>query len=283
MDIKNMVLEDFGKAAAFIALFAVIFLLAKFLKDFLVPYKLNEELAKNDNFAVSLAMSGYYFATAIIFIGALLGPSQGFITDLMLVGEYSVLGLIFLNASRWFNEKIILNKFCDVEQLVEKHNYGVGSVHFGVYVATGLIAAGAIHGQDGGALSALVFFVLGQISLFLFSLIYGFFTPYNIHEQLEKNNTAAGIAFGGTLIALGIIILNGSSGNFINWQEDITLFLIMNVMAFVFLPVIRLIMDRLVIPKNALSKEIREDQNLGAGLLEATIAISFATILTILI
>lgn len=279
MDIKNMVLNDFGKAAAFIVLYAFVFLLAKWAKDLFTPYKINEELGQNDNFAISLAMSGYYFATAAVFIGALLGPSHGLVNDLITVGEYSLLGLFFLNISRWFNEKIILWKFCDTEQLVKEHNLGVGAVHFGVYVATGLIAAGSISGEGSGALSAAVFFVLGQISLFLFSFIYNLFTPYNIHDELEKKNVAVGIAFGGTMIALGIIILNGVSGDLTDWKQDIILFAVVNVMAFVFLPAIRFIMDKLVIPGHDLSKEIRDDRNVGAGMLEATVAISFATIL----
>jgi len=283
MDIKHMVIDDFGRAAAFIALYGVVFLLAKLIMDLLTPYKMDEELAKKDNFAIALSMCGYYLATAIIFMGALVGPSQGFVKDLMLVGGYSMLGLVFLNISRWLNEKIILSKFCDIEQLIKEHNLSVGAVHFSVYVATGLIAAGAISGQGGGIISSVVFFVLGQLSLFLFSFVYGFFTPYNIHEELEKKNIAAGVAFGGTLIALGIVILNGVSGDFVSWRVDLTLFAIVNVMAFVFLPAIRFVMGKLVIPGHDLSKEIRDDQNLGAGMLEATVAISFAAILVQLI
>jgi len=283
MDIKHMMLEDFGKAGAFLALYVVIFLLAKWTKDFFTPYKISDELAKNDNFSIALCMSGYYLATAAIFIGALSGPSHGFTKDLILVAEYSLLGLVFLNVSRFINEKIVLRKFCDTEQLVKEHNLSVGAVHFGTYLATGLIAAAAVSGQGGGVLSATVFFVLGQISLFIFSFVYNFFTPYNIHEELEKKNVAVGVAYGGTLVALGIIILNGVAGDFVNWQEDLTLFAIANVMAFVFLPVARFLMDKLVMPGYDLGKEIRDDKNLGAGILEATVAISFAVILVQLI
>lgn len=283
MNIQYMVVEELGRAGAFLALYIVIFLLAKWAKDFLTPYKLNEELVKKDNFAIALAISGYYIASAAIFVGALLGPSKGLFNDLISVGGYSALGLVFLNIARWLNDKMILNKFCDTDHLVKKHNLGVGAVHFGVYVATGFIAAGAISGQGGGVVSAVVFFILGQLSLFLFGCIYGFFTPYNIHAEIEKQNIAAGVAFSGTLIALSIIIMKAVSGDFVNWKQDITLFAAVNVMAFVFLPIIRLLMDRVVIPGHHLSKEIRDDQNLGAGILEAVLAIGFSVILVQLI
>ncbi|TAE34600.1 MAG: DUF350 domain-containing protein [Alphaproteobacteria bacterium] len=283
MDIKSMVVEDITKAVAFIVMYVMLFLVAKSLKGFLIPYKINNELTKEDNFAVALAMCGYYLASAAIFVGALLGPTQGFFEDLMAVGGYSLLGLVLLNGSRWFNDKAILRTFCDTEQLIKERNVGVGAVHFGIYLATGLIAAGAISGQGGGIASCIVFFILGQLSLVLFSLIYNKLSPYNIHDELLKKNTASGIAFGGNLIALSIVIMNAASGNFISWQQDITLFLIYNVIAFVFLPVIRVVMDRLVVLGDSLGREIRDDKNIGAGFLEATIAIIFAVILAIVL
>jgi uncharacterized membrane protein YjfL (UPF0719 family) len=96
---------------------------------------------------------------------------------------------------------------------------------------------------------------------------------------LGKKNVAAGAALGGTLIALGIIVLNGISGDFISWEVNLTNLAITNVMAFVFLPIVRVIMDKMVIPGDDLSREIIEDKNLGAGLLEATVSISFAIVL----
>ncbi|TAE83369.1 MAG: DUF350 domain-containing protein [Alphaproteobacteria bacterium] len=283
MDIKSMVVEDIIKAAAFIVMYVVLFLVAKFLKDFLIPYKINHELTKEDNLAVALAMCGYYLASAAIFVGALLGPTQGFFEDMIAVGGYSLLGLVLLNCSRWFNDKAILRTFCDTEQLMKEKNVGVGAVHCGAYLATGLIAAGAVSGQGGGIVSCIVFFILGQLSLVLFSLIYEKFSSYNVHAELLQKNTASGIAFGGNLIALSIVIMNAASGNFTSWKQDITLFLIYNLIAFVFLPVIRLVMDRLVVLGDSLGREIRDDKNIGAGFLEATVAIIFAVILTILL
>lgn len=283
MDIKSMVIDDITRAAAFIFMYFVLFLLAKWFKEVFMPYKINDELTKRDNLAIALTMSGYYLATGAIFVGALLGPTLGFNEDLIAVGGYSILGLVLLNLSRWFNDKIILRKFCDTEQLIKEKNVSVGAVQFGAYLATGIIAAGAVSGQGGSAITSVVFFVLGQMSLFIFSLIYEKFSSYNIHDELLNKNTASGIAFGGNLVALSIIVMNAASGDFTNWQKDILLFVVANLIAFVFLPLIRLVMDKLVVPGDSLGREIKEDKNIGAGFLEATIAISFAVILTKLI
>ncbi len=280
MELKIVILEDITRTAAFVGLYLVLFLLAKWFKDFLTPYKISDELTGKDNLAIALTMCGYYLGTVAIFVGALIGPSQGFTNDLLQVGGYSILGLIFLNLSRYFNDKIILRKFCNVEQLTKEQNTAVGAVQFGTYVATGLIAAGAVTGTGGGVITAITFFVLGQLSLLVFSFIYDKFTPYCIHDELGKKNVAAGVALGGTLIALGIIVFNGVSGDFIDWEENLTNLAVTNIIAFIFLPVVRVVMDKMVIPGDDLSREIIEDKNLGAGLLEATIAISFAIVLT---
>ncbi len=80
--------------------------------------------------------------------------------------------MLLLNLSRWFNDWAILRKFDDTHQLIARRNVGVGAVHFGAYVATGLVIAGSVSGEGGGIVSMLVFFVLGQLSLLAFSLIY---------------------------------------------------------------------------------------------------------------
>ncbi len=283
MKLTTVIFEDLTRTAVFVGLYCLLFLLAKWMKDFFTSYKINDELTTKDNIAISLTMCGYYLGTVAIFVGALFGPTYGLTKDLILVASYSILGLIFLNISRYINDKIILRKFCNVEQLTKEHNVAVGAVQFGTYVATGLISAGAVTGTGGGVVTAVAFFVLGQISLLIFTLIYDLFTPYSIHEELGRKNIAAGVALGGTLIALGIIVLNGVSGNFVSWGYNLMNLGIINLMAFIFLPSVRFVMDKLVIPGGDLSNEIIEDRNLGAGLLEATIAISFAIVLKTLL
>jgi len=277
--ISDHLIDDVSRIAAFLVLYLLLFFFAKWFNDAITPYKLNEELTEKDNLAVSLTLAGYYFGLLAVFIGALSGPTQGLMQDLVTVGGYSLLGLLFLNASRYCNDSIILRTFhCD-RQLCEDHNVAVGAVQFGMYVATGLIAAGSVHGTGGGVVTACVFFLIGQLSLFIFSLIYDFFTPYSIHEELKKKNVAAGAALGGTMIALGIIVFNGVASNFISWETNLVDLLVTNLLAFVFLPLVRVVMDKVVIPAADLSTEITEDRNLGAGLLEATVAISFAIVL----
>ncbi len=280
--VMNYFLTSLLEGIAFVGLFFLIFLLSKWAKDFFTPYNLNDELTEKDNLSVSLTMAGYYFAVTLIFIGSLLGSSKGVVIDLIWVSAYSALGLVFLNVSRFFNDKFILREFCNIEQLTEEQNVAVGAVQFGTYVATGLVAAASVYGE-GPWFTAILSFVCGQALLFLFSVYYDFLTPFSLHEELKKKNVAAGIAFGGSSIAFCIILVGGFAGDFISFKDSAVSLLIVMGVAFTALPLIRLIMDKLVIPRSNLSSEIVDDQNVGAGILEATVAISFAIVINILL
>ncbi len=272
-----------GNTLAFVVLYGVLTLLAKWIKDLLTPYNLTAELVKRDNLAIGISASGYFLATAIVFVGATLGPSKGFLTDLVAVGGYSVLGILFLNAARIILDKLMLTRFATLKEIIEDRNCGVGAVRAGAYIATGLIAAGSISGQGGGVLTAIVFFVLGQLCLLAFARLYDVITPYDLHQELESGNVAAGVAFGGTLVAIGIITANAVAGDFVAWGPSLLWFAEVVVIGMIVLPIVRFFMDKLIITGEDLNQEIARDRNIAAGLLEMTVAISFATVIAVLI
>ena len=272
-------LPQFYSVTSFLILFVFIFFIGKLFNDFLTPYNIDEQLTKEDNHALAISISGYFLAIVIIFIGALIGPVKDLWTDVVTVGGYSILGLVLLNLSRFINDKLILRKFSNIKEIIEDRNAGVGAVQFGSYIASGLIIAGAIHGEGGGIVTAISFFFMGQIFIILFTWIYDFITPFDLHKELEEDNVAAGVAFGGTIIALGIILMSALSGKFIGWKINGGYFLLDGILGFILLPIFRIFFDKLIIPKSDLNHEIKNDRNLGAAFLEITIAIGFATIL----
>ena len=272
-----------GTALAFVTLYGVLVLLAKWMNDLLTPYNLTAELFKQDNPALGISAAGYFLATAIIFVGATLGPSRGLLEDLGAVAGYSVLGIVFLNVSRYLLDKLIFTKFATVKEIVEDRNCGVGTVRAGVYIATGLIAAGSVSGQGGGVVTAIAFFVLGQLCLVVFARLYDLITPYKLQDEIEAGNVAAGVAFGGTLIAIGIILADAVSGDFTGWGQSLLWFAEVAVIGMVILPIVRILMDKLVIIGEDLNQEIAKDRNLAAGFLEMSVAVSFASVIAVLI
>ena len=267
------------QASSLAVLYIVVLLLSKMVHDWFTPFSVDDELTQKDNLALAVSMGGYFMATTIVFLGALLGPSSGILQDLLLVGGYSLLGILLLNLSRLINDKCVLYKFSNVKEIITDRNAGTGAVQFGSFVASGLIVAGAINGEGGGLVTALVFFALGQLALILFAVIYNRFTPFDIHAEIEKDNVAAGVGFGGALVALGCILMRGVSGNFVSWSYNLQNFAWSVVLVFVLLPVVRFIFDKLIIPKADLNKEIQQDRNVGAGFLEALVMIGFAVVL----
>lgn len=265
--------------AGFLLLYLLLFFVAKWTKGLFSSYKLDEQLTHYDNDAVSVSFAGYILGITAIFLGAVLGPSSSILEDFISVSSYSLAGIILLNFSRWLNGKIILYKFSVDKEIVKDQNPGTGVVEGAMYVASGLIIGGAISGEGGGPLISFVFYLLGQLCLIIFGLIYVRTSPYSVHDEIEKDNTAAGLGFAGGLISIGIIVMKAVSGDFMGWQQDLTALGLDVLIIFVYLIVVRLIFDRLVLRNSNLTVEISTDQNLGAGLLEMIVAISFSTVL----
>ena len=132
-------------------------------------------------------------------------------------------------------------------------------------------------------ITSIVFFVLGQFCLIAFARIYDWLTPFDLHTELTAGNVAAGVAFGGTLVAIAIIVADAVAGDFVGWSEGLTAFATGAVIGMVLLPVVRLLMDKVIIAGHDLNREIAEDKNLAAGLVEMAVALSFAAVIAALI
>ncbi len=261
---------------AFTLMFVVLLTVASYTKDFLAPYALKEAMVRKDNTAVGITLGGYYLAVCAAFAGAALGPSQGFLTDLQLVAVYALLGVVLLNVSRLVFERLMFRSFDAMKLVAQDGNVAVAAVSFGAYVATGLIAGAAVSGQGGGWISSIVFFVLGQAALLVMARVYEKMTPYSVEAEVANGNVAAGVAFAGTLVAVGLILMRAASGDFIGWERSLTLFFIDAVAAVVLLTLLRFVVDRVLIRGAKLDDEIAKDRNLAAGFVEAAALVSFA-------
>jgi uncharacterized membrane protein YjfL (UPF0719 family) len=263
----------------FVLLFVAVFMIGRWIEHAVTSYAVDEQITDADNPALAISLSGYYLGIAIIFIGASLGPSYGLEMDLLLMGGYSLGGIVLLLASRVINDRLILRDFSTQKEIIEDRNMGTGIVLFASYVASALIVAGSIHGQGGGPLTALAFYAIGQVALIAFTWLYDIVLPYSLHDEIEQDNFAAGIGFGGALVAIGIIVMRAVSGNFVSWAADLR-YLGLNVLiVFVYLLGVRLFFDRLVLAGADLNEEITQDRNVGAGLLEFTVSVGFAAVL----
>ena len=259
---------------ALIYLVAVFFLffVGKFIYDKLNrKFVLREELLQKDNFAVAIALVGYYLGLVFAVGGVLMGPSTYWLDDLLDILFYGIVAIVLLNLSAYINDKIILYKFDSTKEIIEDRNVGTGVVQAANHIAVGLIIYGAISGQGGDLITAGAFWVLGQVVLILASLIYNLITPFDIHDEIEKDNVAVGVAFAGMLISLGNVIRIGLAGDFISWEANLIQFGSFVVFGLILLPVLRLITDKILLPGESLTAELvhQKTPNVGAGAIEA--------------
>ena len=276
-------LPTIANTSAYLAMYIAVIWIAKSILPLVAKYNIYSEVSERDNMAVGVSYSGFLVAVTIIYASVLFGPSQGLAEDAIAIATYSALGCVLLFISRFVNDKLILHTFKINKEMVEDKNIGTGVVVLGSYIASSLVIGGAVHGQGGGLETAIVFFVIGQLSLVLCSKLYNLITPFDVHEQIEKGNTAIGISYAGTLIALGIIMANAASGNFSSWEYNISTFIFLTVIGLFFIPLIRTFMDKILIPHYDLNKELEKDSNSAAGLIEAVTVISTSLILSVAI
>ncbi len=275
---------------AYVFLGVVTLIVAKIIKDFLTPYKIDVELTAKDNSALGLTLTGYFAAVIIIFLGASVGldpeeplSASELAIELGIVLLYALGGIVALNLGRVIVDKLVLTRFSTVKEIIQDRNVGTAAVEAGCFVATGLIVAGSINGEGGGPLSALAFFGLGQVVLIIFSKFYQLITKYDVHAEIEKDNVAAGVALGSSMVAIGVVLLGATRGDFIGWTENLARFGYFAVLGLVLLVILRKVTDFLLLPGTTIAHEIATDRNINAAWIEGIVSIGMATIILFMI
>jgi len=275
-----MNLDSLLTGIVYISLFFLLFALGKFVYKLLHrELDLNREMLENDNPAVSLAVTGYYAGLLLSIGAAIVGPSAGFIPDLIDLVIYGVLSIILLNLSSFICGLFILTRFKINDELLRDRNQGTGAVVFGVLLASGFVIYGSVSGTGGTVWTAIGFWALGQLLLVVAAFLYNFILPFDLHMEIEKDNVPAGVSFAGALIAMGIVVGLAAEGDFVSWGESLPAFLAYALIGLVSLPLLRFLTDWLLLPGVRLSDEImglkpdksREERgpNLGAAYIEA--------------
>jgi len=267
----DQMLDQILRGFTYLAVVLVLLVIGKLVYDGLHRrFVLRTELIEKDNLAVALAVAGYYLGLVIVLGGVVSGPASfNMFDDVIGLVIFGVLGIVLLNLSAWINDKVVFSKFDNEKEIVEDRNAGMGAVEGGNYVAVGLITAGAMSGE-GGLLPGLVFWVLGLVALIVAGLLYDKITSYDLHEQIEKDNVAVGVAFAGVLVGFGNIIRLAGDGDFVSWNESLTEFGYYTLVGLILLPLIRIFADKVLLPGASLSDELVQDRpNLGAGFIEA--------------
>jgi len=250
----------------------VLFFIGKYLYQlFHRGYNVREELVEKDNLAFALAHTGYFIGIILAIGGVMMGETAGLLMDLLYIGVYGIISLILLNLSIIINDKIILRKFSVRKEICEDQNAGTGVLEGASSIATGLIIMGSVYGEGGWIDTVLIYWVIGQVLLILTAYVYNWITPFNVHEHIEKDNVAVGVAMAGAIIAIGNLVRHGLMHDFESWYVTAEYIAIDAGIGLIFLPIARFVADKILLPGRNLTDELinQEKPNIGAGIIEA--------------
>ncbi len=284
-------LELFPRGLVYVGIGVAVLVIGKLIQDLLTPYKINRQLRTKDNVALGLSITGYYLGIVIVFLGAVyqdfsnpiitdgLGFTTDYWQDVLEVFLTSLAGIAALNLARIAVDRLVLHRFSTERKIIDDQNTGTGAVEAGVYIAAALVIAGSVSGEGGGPETSLAFAALGLLVLVLYTLFYELTTSFNIHEQIEGNNTAVGVALAGNLVAIGIVVLKAVFGDFVGWEEALAGFITFAAFGFGLLLAMRLVVDLIMFPRVKVADELAIDRNLGVALIEGSVVVSASMIL----
>jgi uncharacterized membrane protein YjfL (UPF0719 family) len=220
-------------------------------------------IEEGSNLAVALRKSGLYLGIMLGMYGVISGPSQGLMKDIIDVSVYGLIVSVFFVIARGFNDFVVLG-YVDNTKEVKNGNVAVGLVEFCAFIATGIIAMSSMSGQGGNYLTAIGFFVIGQLVLLCVTLFYEWFTPWSVKNEIMDGNVAAGLRLGGLMVAIAISLHGAIAIDFESWGKNLTVLAIDGALAVLFMSLISLSLDRFFFKGTDVGTEIVRDQNVAA-------------------
>ena len=305
---------EIAYTAAMLLLAAAMLLLARVAYAKLAAYDVDQQLAVADNPAVGASLFGFMTGVVIVLAGILSTETQeegldGLGWDVFETALYGIVAILLLRVSGIVNDRFILHNCENTKELVEDRNVGVGALLCGSYVASGLVLAGAFSGRLGPEVlpedaskwvilaielgTACAFFVIAQLALVIYGQIYQRLTKHDPLEAIEKDyvvdgvkhggNAAAGMAMGGNLIAVGVVLWGASRGDISDWGDAYARFGIVIGVGLLLLPLWRILVEKVILGKLNVNHEIYVDRNPNAALLESIALVGFAVVIALML
>ncbi len=259
-----------GRSAVYVLEAFVLMWIAKFAYTRIYRrVSLKDEIFGRSNSALAVSTAGYLLGIVIALGGVLTGPSAGLQADLTSIALFGLQTVVMMLVASFICEKLLLHHFDNTKEIVEDQNLGTAFVEAGLHIANGLILLSIQQGA-GAWQTGIAFWAIAQVVLLLAGLLYEWTTSHSIHDELERDNAAVGLAFGGVLVGMGNIVSISVGGDFTGWAESLKLFAADVLFGLVALYLIKKLTDLLLAPGVSLAGEqTAETPRIGAGLLEA--------------
>ncbi|MBU1054383.1 MAG: DUF350 domain-containing protein [Proteobacteria bacterium] len=236
------------------------------------------------NMAVGMRRFGLLTMLGFGFCGVLSGSGSGFVHNILALLVDGVLIIIFAFACRHINDVIMMGHI-DNDEHCKNGNVAVGIVEAANYMATGLILWGAFAGNGmdiiDGALSSLIWFLIGQSTLLVIGwIVEVFFTKFNIRNEIKDGNVAAGVFLAGVLVPLGIIIRSNLMGPSKGLVFDIVLFAAYMVFSLLLLVLFSIAFDHKLLPKSTIKEVVEKNRNVAGISVGAAVNVLVALVIS---
>ncbi len=236
-------------------------------------YSLTFETTVNDNPAVGIRFGLFLLASAICFLNLLHPSGAGLKEDFNIVAFYGLVSVALLVLAREVNDKLILYRFSNDAEVIGRKNMSVAIIEGASYLGTAFIVSGAFSNVESGIGAAFLWFLAGQAVLVVLDNLYSIAVP-GIQEAIASQDSAVAISLGGFLVAGGMALgaaITGESNGWVKDGIDVAYFL---GLWFVVIIVVHFVMNRLFLPGTSVRKELINDRNMAAGVIEAVLFIS---------
>lgn len=243
---------------------------------------LARQLAEKDNPAFAISFGGFIAALGVVIASVIQSPSPWDITwgqELLSSVIWTLGSLFLLLVALLINDFVIFPKFKNRKEILEDRNTGLAVVEAASFLGTALLIRASLSPQIepvelGEPWLTLIYFVVGQALFLLYSKVYPKVSGLDLHGELEKDNPAVGLAFGGSLLAFAILL-----GTAKMRYDAIPTLVLLAIGYVVILGLLRFAVHLVFSKKVSLASELQGDRNWGVGLLEAVISLVIAAII----
>lgn len=272
--------------ACFAVLTTVALLLLSQLGQKLMGRSVESDIDRGNTARASVQVGhllGVFLIVGAIVAGCVSG--EDWRQDAIWVAAFGGASIILLEVTGGLGVRLLLRAKLPAE--IARGNVAAGVAAGAHYVATALIIARNITGTDLNALAvSLVFFVLAQLSLHLFVVLFRALTSYDDSEEVLGENMAAALSYAGLTVAVGLVVGNASEGQFTGWATSLKGYGLALLVNLVFYPVRQILVQTVLlggaptVRAGRLDVAIGQERNVGMAALEAVAYVATALLIT---
>jgi uncharacterized membrane protein YjfL (UPF0719 family) len=263
----------------YLVLIIVFLFSGKKIADVITKFDDDAQISTDDNLAVVLRRFGIFVGICIALLAVITDAAT--YMDFAFFCIHGLLVLLIFFAAHFINDYIIIHGIRN-NDLIKAGNIPTGIIEAGAFIATGILVNGAFSGDEGGIVSATVFFFLGQAVMILAIYVHQKIYAFNVVQCVKDNNVSAGIFVAGLLIAYSIILRASIAGDFLGWSNSLIAFFLSAAVGMVALIVFERISGMIFLPKTSIRESIKS-ANAAAMLIVAGITIALSLIISRLI